>query len=341
MNISLDLDLSTFGQEGSLYLKENFDAVHEKAYGFCIPASLELVNIRVIIEEEKATFPLPQLEEADSIQPEESAQDGTTTIAYLQQEIRGCPIWRRAGLYAGHALQGPCLIVELDSTTVILPGFEAAIDTYGNILIQREDSTPNAGIEVVEQSSKFGTLDPVELDIFESGLKNARFEMDALVTRAAMSPAIREQQDELPMIAEGGGLMIAGQFGSFIQEFLNSWKGSVESGDVFITNDPYSVGGAVSHLNDWLLIMPVYAGEKLIGWTANLGHLTDVGGSVPGSLPNGVTSIFEDGIQIPPTKWVSAGEMNEEVREMILRNCRLPDWNRWYVCICALIAESV
>ena len=97
----------------------------------------------------------------------------------------------------------------------------------------------------------------------EGGLKNARFEMDALMTRVAMSPAIREQHDEFPLIAEPGGLMIAGQFGSFISEFLKSWRGSIEPGDIFMTNDPYSVGGAISHLNDWLLMMPIFYQRKL------------------------------------------------------------------------------
>lgn len=101
------------------------------------------------------------------------------------------------------------------------------------------------------------------VDIFESGLKNARFEMDALVTRAAMSPAIREQQDEFPMIAEPGGLMLAGQFGSFIADFLKLWKDTIEPGDVFITNDPYSVAGAISHLNDWLIMKPIFFEKKL------------------------------------------------------------------------------
>ena len=87
--------------------------------------------------------------------------------------------------------------------------------------------------------------------------------MDALVTRAAMSPAIREQQDEFPMIAEPGGLMIAGQFGSFIPDFLANWSDSIEPGDVFLTNDPYSVGGAISHLNDWLIMMPIFFEDKM------------------------------------------------------------------------------
>ena len=106
-------------------------------------------------------------------------------------------------------------------------------------------------------------LTSYKVDIFESGLRNLRFEMDALVTRVAMSPAIREQQDEFPMIAEPGGLMVSGQMGTFITEFKQNWKGSIDPGDVFITNDPYSVGGAVSHLNDWLVMVPVYSATKL------------------------------------------------------------------------------
>ena len=59
--------------------------------------------------------------------------------------------------------------------------------------------------------------------------------------------------------------------------------------------------------------------------------MTDNGGDVPGSLPNCASSIFEDGLQIPPTKLVSAGKMNDSVTEILLRNCRMPEWNRWYV----------
>lgn len=101
------------------------------------------------------------------------------------------------------------------------------------------------------------------MDIFESALRNARNEMDTLMTTASMSPAIREQQDEFNVIAEPGGKMIVGQFGSFIGQFLNAWKGTIEEDDIFITNDPYSVGGSISHLNDWLVLMPVFKNGKL------------------------------------------------------------------------------
>lgn len=87
------------------------------------------------------------------------------------------------------------------------------------------------------------------------------------MTTASMSPAIREQQDEFNVIAEPGGKMIVGQFGSFIGQFLNAWKGSIEEDDIFITNDPYSVGGSISHLNDWLILMPVFQKGKLSKFT--------------------------------------------------------------------------
>ena len=101
------------------------------------------------------------------------------------------------------------------------------------------------------------------VDIFESALRNARNEMDTLMTRATMSPAIREQQDEFNVIAEPGGKMLVGQFGSFIGQFLKVWKGTVEEDDIFIVNDPYSIEGSVSHLNDWLVLMPIFRDGKL------------------------------------------------------------------------------
>src|SRR5918995_7178624 len=82
-------------------------------------------------------------------------------------------------------------------------------------------------------------VDVVTIDIIENALRNARVEMDAVLFRTAMSPGIREQHDEFPMIANRDGKMIVGQFGSFIYGFLESYSGTVEEGDVFMTNDPY------------------------------------------------------------------------------------------------------
>jgi N-methylhydantoinase B len=170
-------------------------------------------------------------------------------------------------------------------------------------------------------------VDTVTIDIIESALKNARFEMDTVLFRTAMSPGIREQHDEFPLIANVEGKMVVGQFGSFIWGFMQGYDGTVEEGDVFLTNDPYSVRGAISHANDWLMLMPIYRHGRHIAWAAMFGHMTDVGGKVPGSLPTDARTIYEEGVTTPPVKILKRGVLNEDVLRILLHNCRLPHWN--------------
>lgn len=171
-------------------------------------------------------------------------------------------------------------------------------------------------------------LDPITLDIIENAMLNTRFEMDAVLFRTAMSPGIREQHDEFPMIANVEGKMVVGQFGSFIYGFKSAYDGTIEEGDMFLTTDPYSCNGAVSHINDWLLLRPIFKDGRLIAYAAMFGHMTDVGGKVPGSLPTDARQIFEEGIRVPPTKIFKKDVLQEDVLNLILHNCRLPHWNR-------------
>ncbi|MEQ8517220.1 MAG: hydantoinase B/oxoprolinase family protein, partial [Chromatocurvus sp.] len=101
-------------------------------------------------------------------------------------------------------------------------------------------------------------VDGVTVDIIENALKNAREEMDAVLFRTAMSPGIREQGDCFPMIANRDGKMVVGQFGSFIGPFLSVYEADIEEGDIILTNDPYMCNAAVSHLPDWLVLVPVF-----------------------------------------------------------------------------------
>ncbi|GIX15914.1 MAG: 5-oxoprolinase [Rhodothalassiaceae bacterium] len=171
-------------------------------------------------------------------------------------------------------------------------------------------------------------IDPVTLDIIENALKNARAEMDATLFRTAMSPGIREQGDAFPLIADREGRMIVGQFGSFIGGFLKAYEGTIEEGDVIWLNDPYSCEAAISHLNDWLVLVPIFRNGRLIGWAAMFGHQTDVGGKVPGSLPTDADSIFQEGIRIPPVKLYRRGELQEDILTLVMHNVRVPQWCR-------------
>ncbi len=169
-------------------------------------------------------------------------------------------------------------------------------------------------------------IDPVTLEVIENALRNARVEMDATLVRTAMSPGIREQGDAFPLIADHQGRMIVGQFGSYIGPFLDGYDGTIEDGDMIMLSDPYSVGGAISHSNDWLVLLPVFKDGRLIAYTSMFGHQSDIGGMVPGSMPIHATSIFQEGVRIPPVKIWKKGEYNADLIELIMTQVRTPDW---------------
>ena len=172
------------------------------------------------------------------------------------------------------------------------------------------------------------SIDPVTLDIIEGALKNARFEMDAVLYRTAMSPVIREQHDEFPMLTDPQGRMIVGQFGSYISEMMEDFEQTLEAGDVILTSDPYHCGGAISHINDWLVLVPIFFEDELVGWSSMFGHQMDAGGPLPGSLPTGAKTIYGEGIRIPPVKIFQKGKPDENILKLILNNVRMPEMNR-------------
>ncbi len=171
--------------------------------------------------------------------------------------------------------------------------------------------------------------DTVTVDIIENALRNARVEMDAVLFRTAMSPGIREQGDCFPMIANRDGKMVVGQFGSFIHGFTQAYDADIEEGDIILTNDPYMCNAAVSHLPDWIVLVPIFKDGRHIAWSAMFGHMSDNGGMVPGSIPIKAETIFQEGIRIPPTKLYKKGVLQSDILELILHNVRTPQWNRF------------
>ncbi|MDJ0701404.1 MAG: hydantoinase B/oxoprolinase family protein [Woeseiaceae bacterium] len=172
-------------------------------------------------------------------------------------------------------------------------------------------------------------VDAVTVDIIENALRNVREEMDAVLFRTAMSPGIREQGDCFPMVANRDGKMVVGQFGSFIYGFMEAYDGEIEEGDIILTNDPYMCNAAVSHLPDWIVLVPIFKDGRHIAWSAMFGHMSDNGGMVPGSIPIKAETIYQEGIRIPPTKLYKKGELQSDVLELILHNVRTSEWNRF------------
>jgi N-methylhydantoinase B len=175
--------------------------------------------------------------------------------------------------------------------------------------------------------------DPITLEIIQSSLQAASDEMFAAFRKTAMSAIIYEVLDMGTGITDGEGNLASsgagipafvGVLDKAVQRILELNGDDIAPGDIFVTNDPFY--GGVTHLNDVVLAMPVFAQGELVAWTANIAHWNDVGGMVPGSISNEAKQIFQEGLRLPAVKLVSGGEPIRSVMEIMKVNSRLPDF---------------
>ena len=110
---------------------------------------------------------------------------------------------------------------------------------------------------------------------------------------------------------------------------MEAYDGELEEGDVILTNDPYMCNAAVSHLPDWIVLVPIFKDGRHMAWSAMFGHMSDNGGMVPGSIPIQAETVFQEGIRIPPTKLYKKGVLQSDLLELILHNVRTSNWNRF------------
>ena len=170
-------------------------------------------------------------------------------------------------------------------------------------------------------------IDHVTLDIIENTLSNTRYEMDRVLETTAVSPVIREQSDQFPLIADRHARMVMGQFGCAISTIIEHSPYAVEDlrdGDVIALNDPYLCEGSVSHTPDFMILRPIFYEGDLVGYTSQWGNLIDVGGTAAGSMPISARSIYHEGIRMPPIKLYDQGKLNEEALRMFCHNTRVP-----------------
>ena len=178
-------------------------------------------------------------------------------------------------------------------------------------------------------------LDVFTLDIIQNSLQSIADEMFAAMRKAAMSPIIYEVLDmgtgitdaEGEIASSGAGIpAFVGVLDKAVKQILiqHPEPGDIEEGDVFITNDPHS--GGVTHLNDVVLAMPVFAAGRLLAWTANIAHWNDVSGMVPGSLSTQATEIFQEGLRLASVKLISRGQPIRSVLQILRYNTRMPDF---------------
>ncbi len=154
-------------------------------------------------------------------------------------------------------------------------------------------------------------------------------EQGQALIRAAFSPIVRECGDISAGIFDLKGRMLAqavtGTPGHIntMAEAVKTLRGrfalqDMKPGDIYMTNDPWIAAG---HLNDFLLMMPVFHKGQVIGFTSCTSHLVDLGGL--GMGPEG-SDIFDEGLLVPPCKLVEGGEVNQLLLDIVKANSREP-----------------
>ena len=172
--------------------------------------------------------------------------------------------------------------------------------------------------------------DPVSLEIIRGAIAAAQAEMEALIERTAISAFIREKKDFYTALFDGNGVMAVGSmvpiFGDMTRPVLEKFPmEAMREGDVYWYNDCYGSYGAISHSNDQVLLAPVFREGKVCAFVMSWAHFADIGGLRPGSISPDATDIFQEGVMIPVTKMIDAGEVNQAVLDIFHRNSRFPD----------------
>ncbi len=171
-------------------------------------------------------------------------------------------------------------------------------------------------------------------EIIKDALVAIGEEMFNAVIRTSMSPIIYETTDfavgvtdaEGNLLGQGNGVTaFLATLDTAVQSTLEHYPGpdDIRPGDVFITNTPYAGGG--THLSDVVIVLPVFHGDRLVAFTVNKAHWTEVGGAQPGSVSTEATEIFQEGLHFRFLKLYEEGRLNESLVQVIRDNVRLPD----------------
>src|SRR6266581_7341543 len=171
-------------------------------------------------------------------------------------------------------------------------------------------------------------IDPVKFEVIRNALLAITEEMGATLRRAAYSTNIKTRGDfscaffdrELRTIAQAFAQPShLGSLAHIVPRAIRAYGAEqLQPGDGILINDPY-LGGV--HLNDITLITPVFHGGAVFGYVANIAHHVDVGGGAPGSIGVG-SEIYQEGLVIPPVRFVKGGQIDRDLFAMIRSNFR-------------------
>ena len=170
-------------------------------------------------------------------------------------------------------------------------------------------------------------VDPIVLQIVEGTLNSIEAEIEYAIERTARSPMIREAHDYRVGLFDRYCRKLTGRSYSAMPNAVvrDFPPDTMRPGDVFLMNDTYLTEGSIGHLPDLCSTVPVFHQGEVVAYIQAFGHHDDIGGRVPGSMPGTATTVFEEGLAVPPIKLYSAGVRNDAVFTIIKRNTRVPE----------------
>lgn len=306
-------------------LKERFHRAHEREYGHRFAGAIDLINIRVIALGRIPELRWPEIEAGGpDPTPAKVVERPVVFDAQGKPEPRSTPFYDRALLRAGNRIEGPAIIEQYDSTTVIPPGFRADVDRFGNLVI---DATGARGERATDLAN------PILMRVIGGAFASIAKEMAGVLYRMSYSSIIRESEDLGAGIfdAEGNELaesdstpMFMGAMPKIVKNVIALLGDDIHEGDIIFHNDPYH---GATHSPDCAIVMPVFHEGELVGFTGASAHLLDIGGASPG-LNIDVVDIYGEGNIYRAVKLAERGVRQEGVWRHILDNVRTPTHNR-------------
>src|SRR5499426_1254316 len=174
------------------------------------------------------------------------------------------------------------------------------------------------------------TVDPITVSVIQHRLHAIVEEMGEAMLRTSYAQILNSSRDFSTAIADPEGRLVAqaehvpihvGALPWAVQSVRAFFGESVKPGDVFLLNDPYHGN---NHLPDLTAFVPVFADARLLFWSINRSHQSDIGGATHGAYNPGATEIWQEGLRITPLRLYEAGVVRDDVLKMIVTNVRHP-----------------
>ncbi len=309
-----------------------FEEAHRQQFGFIDQSKahvVEAVSIEAVGAGEPAVdTPLDTAGggRVDSIPPLASVQ------TYMAGVYHDAPVIDRNHMRPGDKVSGPAILREDTATTVIEPGWQAAMTDVGHLVLTR--------IQPLPKRVAVGTdVDPVMLEIFNNLFMSTAEQMGLVLQKTTNSVNIKERLDFSCAVFDRDGELIAnaphipvhlGSMDESIKAVIRVHGAVMRPGDVFVLNAPYNGG---THLPDVTVITPVFnnddAGEAatVLFYLASRGHHAEIGGISPGSMPPNSRTVEEEGILIDNIKLVDQGRFLETEMRYLLASGPYPSRN--------------